>query len=160
MGQRYVFFGGYNGNYMQKWDIPPEENNSEAGPLFYRNPPVSVKTAKHGSPIGLGDVCRQRRIDIPFVMIAGFWKQRTPTEKWFETIGVAKFSTAEWSSLWGTLTIEQISLIDSRIKDLGLPYVTARRDAQQWKHDCVSSSGAELVINPKIDSKRQRRIQC
>jgi hypothetical protein len=157
---RDTFFGGYNGKYMQKWDIPPEKNKSEDVPSSYRNLPVSVKATKYGSPIGLGDARRQRLINHPFVMIVGFWRQRTPTEKWFEEIGVAKIPIAAWNSLWGTLTIEQISLIDSKIKDLSLPYATARLDAQQWKHDYVSRSGVELVINPKIDSKRQRRIQC
>jgi len=157
---RDTFFGGYEGSYMQKWDIPPEENYQEEVPPAYRNLPVSVKTAKYGSPIGLGDVRRQRLIDAPFMMIVGFWKQRTPSEKWFEEIAITVFSVEDWNSLWGTLSIEEISAIDSRIKDIRLPYATARLEAQQWKRDCVSRSRAELVINPKIDSKRQRRIQC
>jgi len=124
---RDTFFDGYEGNYMQKWDIPPDKNSQLCIPSGYRNIPVSVKTAKYGSPIGLGDVRRQRSIDMPFVIIVGFWKQRTPFEKWFEEIGVALFTVPVWSGLWGALTIEEISEIDSRIKDLTLPYAIARQ---------------------------------
>ena len=145
---------------MQKWDIPAEKNIQNITPVGYRGIPISVKTAKYGSPIGLGDVRRQRSIDVPFLMIVGFWKQRTATEKWFEEIGVARFEVSEWSALWGTLSLEEIMDIDLQIKDLTLPYDTARQRAKNWKRACIASSGAEIVINPKVDSKSQRRIQC
>ena len=157
---RDTFFENYEGSYIQKWDIPPEKNTQECIPSEYRNLPVSVKTAKYGSPIGLGDVLRQRGIDVPFLMIVGFWKQKTPSEKWFEEIGVALLATPTWSGLWGSLSFDDIAEIDLRIKDLTLPYATARKTATDWKNSCVGRSGAEIVINPKIDSKRQRRIQC
>jgi len=157
---RDTFFDNYEGNYMQKWDIPPDKNTQLCIPYDYRNIPVSVKTAKYGSPIGLGDVRRQRSINVPFLMIVGFWKQRTHSEKWFEEIGVALFTVPVWDVLWGALTIEEISEIDSRIKDSTLPYTMARQAAQAWKSNRVSNAGGEIVINPKIDSKSQRRIQC
>jgi len=157
---RDTFFDQYEGSYMQKWDIPPEKNNQENVPYEYRNLPVSVKTARFGSPVALGDVGRQRSIDVPFLMIVGFWKQRTPSEKWVEEIGVALFTVPAWSGLWGALSIDEISEIDLRIKNMTLSYPAARQSAQAWKSKNVAGSGAEMVINPKIDSKRQRRIQC
>jgi len=157
---RDTFFDEYEGSYIQNWDIPPEKNTQECIPSEYRNLPVSVKTAKYGSPIGLGDVRRQRGINVPFLMIVGFWKQKTPSEKWFEEIGVALLTTSTWSGLWGALSFDEIAEIDSQIKDLSLHYGTARQTAKEWKSKCVGSSGAEIVINPKIDSKKQRRIQC
>ena len=36
---------------MQKWDIPPDRNQHELIPSDFWNIPVSVKTAKYGSPI-------------------------------------------------------------------------------------------------------------
>ena len=78
---RNTFFGKYLGNYMQKWDIPASENKEPEVPIEWRDFPVSIKTAKWGSPIGLGDAIRQRKINESFVMIAGFWRQRTPQEK-------------------------------------------------------------------------------
>ena len=154
---RVTFFDAYSGVYMQKWDIPGDYN--KLAPPF-GGLPVSVKTAKMGSPIGLGDVLRQRSIDSPFLMIVGFWRQRTPTEKWFEEIGAVVFLPEIWSKLWGTLTFESISDIDKYIKNLRIDFASARTAAKQWKNKHVLESGSELVINPKIDSKTQRRIQC
>lgn len=156
---RNTFFGGYLGNYMQKWDIPTWENKKEEVPIEWRNLPVSIKTAKWGSPIGLGDAIRQRNINESFVMIAGFWRQRTPQEKWFEEIGVVKFHPEFWNSLWGAISLATLQELDSKIKDLSLNYSDARKVAKQWKSR-YAKSDSKIVINPKIDSKKQRRMQC
>ena len=63
------FFSGYAGTYMQKWDVHSDHNIHDAVPIQLQKLPVSVKTAKLGSPIGLGDVLRQRQIDHDFLMI-------------------------------------------------------------------------------------------
>jgi len=157
---RANFFAGYSGNYMQEWDVPKEFNRHKMIPEELRGIPVSVKTAKYGSPIGLGDVLRQRNIDEPFLMIVGFWRQRSQSEKWFEEIGWAKFTPVDWSSLWGSLTLSQITKIDRIVKDLACHYSVVRKQAQEWKKTVASTSGSQIVINPKIDSKKQRRIQC
>lgn len=154
------FFAGYAGSYMQKWDVPPDANRCAAVPSELRGLPVSIKTAKYGCPIGLGDVLRQRQIDSPFLMIVGFWRQHTPTEKWFEEIGVVVFSPTTWEALWGKLRLDQIREIDRTIKDLTLPYSVARLRAKEWKRQTAEVGTARLIINPKIDSKTQRRIQC
>jgi len=120
-----------------------------------RGIPVSVKTAKYGSPIALGDVLRQRSIDEPFLMIVGFWRQRSQSEKWFEDIGWAKFTPAVWSSLWGSLTLSQITKIDQAVKDPDCHYSLVRKEAREWKTTVALTSGSQIVINPKIDSKKQ-----
>lgn len=157
---RDTFFEGYAGSYMQKWDVPPEINRASIIPPQFRHLPVSIKTAKYGSPIGLGDVLRQRQINSDFVMITGFWRQRTPTEKWFEEIGVVHFSATTWIGLWGDLTLDQLVGIDRVVKSLSLPYAIARLQARDWKRNTLAVPTARFVINPKIDSKTQRRIQC
>lgn len=153
------FFAGYIGNYMQKWDVPLEQNSSDAVPSAFRNVPVSIKTAKTGSPIGLGDILRQRQIDERFVMIAGFWKQQTPTEKWIVEIGCAVFEIASWQGLWGGLTLAEIQEIDRMVKNQSEHYSIVRTKARTWKKRS-SVATCTIVINPKIDSKTQRRIQC
>jgi hypothetical protein len=157
---RDQFFGGYEGKYHQGWDIPAEYNTQQIIPAEFRHLPVSVKTAKLGSPIGLGDARRQRSIDSSFVMIVGFWKQRSPGEKWFEEIGATVFSQQSWSQLWGNLKLEDIQELDDMIKDLSIPHQQVREKAKKWKRDHFIRSDSEIVINPKIDSKNQRRVQC
>ena len=153
------FFSGYAGMYMQKWDVHPDHNIHDAVPIQFQKLPVSVKTAKLGSPIGLGDVLRQRQIDHDFLMIVGFWEQRTTTEKWIVDIGCAVFDSAAWRKLWGRLTLEEISNIDKVVKNLNEHYSVVRAKARQWKANPAVQTST-LVINPKIDSKTQRRIQC
>jgi hypothetical protein len=157
---RDTHFDGYRGNYMQKWDVAPEAACGPSVPRELRGLPVSIKTAKYGCPIGLGDVLRQRQIDSEFVMIVGFWRQRSASEKWFEEIGVSHFTPADWDLLWGSLTLEQLREIDRTIKDVTLPYSIARQRARDWKRSTAGVASAQLIINPKIDSKTQRRIQC
>lgn len=154
------FFHGYAGGYTQKWDVPAEQNTSDAVPAGFRGLPVSIKTARHGSPIALGDAIRQREIDVPFVMVAGFWEQRTADEKWFVDIGIAKFTEARWDALWGGLDLSELQRIDERIKNSDLHYSEARKLAREWKREIAKVAKSEIVINPKIDSKSQRRIQC
>jgi hypothetical protein len=72
----------------------------------------------------------------------------------------SRVSVPAWNSLWGGLDINEIPVIDSQIQDMSIPYAKARELAQKWKQDFSSQCGGELVINPKIDSKTQRRIQC
>jgi hypothetical protein len=156
---RDQFFAAYSGTYMQKWDVPPDHNMHAVVPERWRGLPVSIKTAKLGSPIGLGDVLRQRQIDHDFLMIVGFWSQRTLTEKWFVDIGCAMFRAVDWDALWGRLTLAEIAVIDAVVKNQGAHYSVVRAEAQKWKRS-VARHGCTLVINPKIDSKTQRRIQC
>jgi hypothetical protein len=156
---RDQFFAAYGGSYMQKWDVPSDHNLHPVVPEGLRGLPVSIKTAKLGSPVGLGDVLRQRQIDHDFLMIVGFWAQRTPTEKWFVDIGCALFRAADWDGLWGRLTLAEIAAVDAVVKNQGTHYAVVRAEAQKWKQS-VSRHGCTLVINPKIDSKTQRRIQC
>lgn len=157
---RDTLFEGYSGDYMQKWDIPPEYNRHAAIPATLRNIPVSVKTAKFGSPIGLGDILRQRSIDEPFLMIVGFWRQRTASEKWLVDIGWVKFTPATWPLLWGSLTLSQITELDRVVKDFSTHYTIVRTQTRQMKAAITANAGSQIVINPKIDSKKQRRIQC
>ena len=156
---RDSFFSAYTGNYMQEWDVPAQSNAGSLVSEEFRYLPVSIKSAKLGSPIGLGDVLRQYRIDESFLMITGFWEQRTKSEKWFVDIGVAKFTPSIWRGLWGTLSLEELATLDSVVKNLEENHSIVREKAKAWKKDSLASKST-IVINPKIDSKRQRRIQC
>lgn len=157
---RCTLFGGYEGSYMQKWDVPARDNISAELPASLRGIPVSIKTVKNGSTINLGDVLRQRSISEPFLMITGFWTQRTPAEKWFERIGAAKFRAEDWSSLWGPRTLEHLRELDAIVKDMAANHEAVRQKAKDWKKRVADDSGSLIVINPKIDSKTQRRVQC
>ena len=153
------FFAGHVGGYSSHWDVPAELNRSDILQSEFRGLPVSIKTARVGSPLGLGDAVRQIRIDYDFVMIAGFWEQRTATDKFFTQIGAARITRGRWQSLWSPITTTQIYLLDSAVKDRKVHYVDTRLAAQEIKQRYRFDT-ATIVVNPKIDSKKQRRVQC
>ena len=156
---RNEFFDGYTGSYMQKWDIAPSHNRSESVPAEFRHLPVSIKTAKLGAPIGLGDALRQRKIDHSFLMIVGFWRQKTPREKWITEIDFTIFTPESWEQLWGGLDLDPLEEIDQMVKNRAEHYSVVRKKAKAWKAQ-PNVRSSPIVINPKIDSKTQRRVQC
>lgn len=156
---RDTLFESYAGDYGQEWDIPAAANRSTLLPADLRGLPVSVKTAQFGSPIGLGDILRQRSIDRPFLMIVGFWHKHSATEKWFDDIGWVRFSAATWQLLWNDLSMQLIGELDAKVKSFGFGrHNEARQYAKHWKE--LYQALSHIIVNPKIDSKNQRRIQC
>jgi hypothetical protein len=157
---RDTFFESYEGVYSQKWDVPSESNRSKLVPAEFRGLPVSIKTTKHGSPVNLGDALRQFQVDDDFVMICGIWKQANRQEKLLVAIGAALFRASAWRQLWSPLKLAELKELDLTVKDRGISYVEARLRAKQWQALHKPRSEANLRINPKIDSKEQRRVQC
>ncbi len=150
---RSTFFNSFKADsYTGKWDI------SEKANLDYGGVPVSVKTAKYGSPVGLGDALRQFRIDEDFLLIVGFWKQEKD-KKGFVNLVAAPITVPLWQSLWNPITVEDLLSLDAVIKNRTLTYQQARVEAQRIKSQAPFTQ-AHITVNPKIDSKGQRRLQC
>lgn len=155
---REVFFDNYEGGYTQKWDVSAEANQSDQVPK--KGVPISIKVVKLGSPIGLGDILRQRALDKEFLMIVGFWQQKTETEKWIVEIECLHIKPDQWDSLWGDLSIEKLQELDAIVKDMATSYKIVRTQAQDWKKTVLPELNSKMVVNPKIDSRSQRRVQC
>ena len=61
-----TIFDSYEaGSYTDEWDVGKDFNVNHGGV------PVSIKTAKYRSPVGLGDALRQFRISEDFLLIVG-----------------------------------------------------------------------------------------
>lgn len=150
---RDTFFGGYEPQgYTQKWDIPATANTQHG------NIPVNPKAAKHGTPIGLGDALRQFDIDEPFLLITGFWQQKTKTEKIWTNTQAIRIEPAAWKKLWHPITRADLEKLDSIIKNKALSLEEARKEAQRIKSSPPFTE-AVIQVNPKIDGS-QRRLQC
>ncbi len=150
---RDTFFDGYKPtSYTQKWDIPASANTRFGGL------PVNPKAAKYGTPVDLGDALRQRRIDEPFILVIGFWKQEGD-EKRFVQIVAPRIEPATWAKLWGPFTLADLQHLDAVIKDKSLTPEQARAAALKLKH-APPFTESIIVVNPKIDAKTQRRLQC
>jgi len=150
---RDTFFGGYEpSSHTQKWDIPASANK-EHGRI-----PVNPKAAKHGTPIGLGDALRQFEIDEPFLLITGFWRQKTETQKVWTNVQAVRVEPGLWQKLWHPITRTDLEKLDAVIKDTSLSLEEARKAAQAMKAR-IPFTKAVIQVNPKIDGS-QRRLQC
>lgn len=149
-----TFFGGYRpDDYTQKWDIPAAVNSARGGL------PVNPKATRFGTPVGLGDALRQYDIEEPFLLVLGYWEQAAPKEKRFVKLLAPLVEPAAWRALWGPVTRADLERLDAVIKDRSLSPVEARLRAQELKTQPPFSE-AVFVLNPKIDAKGQRRLQC
>jgi hypothetical protein len=151
-----TFFAEFSVSYSSKWDIPAEFNVLEIVPKEFRGLPVSVKTCKNRSPIGFGDALRQFSIDKDFLLIIGFWEQ-SDGNKNFVAVEAVKVTVRDWKNLFDPLTEADIKLLDSTIKNRETHYSEVRELTKKIKKAFAKT---KIVLNPKIDSKIQRRLQC
>ncbi|MEY4938597.1 MAG: hypothetical protein RIQ93_332 [Verrucomicrobiota bacterium] len=148
---RDTFFAGYQPRqYTQKWDIPAAVNVAHGGV------PVNPKAVKYGTPVDLGDALRQFSIDEPFILVLGFWRQEGP-DKRFVKILAPRIEPAQWRQLWGPVTLADLRRLDAVIKDRSLTQEQARAAALKIKQ-APPFTLSTIVVNPKIDSKTQRRL--
>ncbi len=150
---RATFFEGYRPqSYTQKWDIPAAVNKNFGGV------PVNPKAAKFGAPVDLGDALRQFAIEDPFILVVGFWRQEGDAKR-FVNIVAPRIDPAAWKQLWGPVTLADLKKLDAVIKDKSLTPAEARAAAQKIK-TAPPFTLSIIVVNPKIDDKTQRRLQC
>jgi hypothetical protein len=153
-----TFFANFESTYTQKWDIPAEANHLAKIPKEFRGLPVSIKTSKFGSPIGFGDALRQFNNNEDFLLIVGFWRQ-SGNYKNFVAVECVKITSDKWRNLFSPLNLDDLIFLDSIIKTIELHYSEAREIAKKIKNSDTFRQ-AKIVLNPKIDSKTQRRLQC
>lgn len=150
---RVTFFGGYRpARTTQKWDVPASVNERFGGI------PVNPKAVKYGTPVDLGDALRQFKIDEPFLLVIGFWQQEGE-QKRFVNIVSPRIDPVAWRKLWGPVTQADLERLDAVVKDKSLTPEQARAAALRIKN-APPFTQSIIVVNPKIDSKTQRRLQC
>lgn len=150
---RQTFFGGYQPEgYTQKWDIPAEANRDHGGI------PVNPKAIKYGAPVGMGDALRQFDSDENHLLILGFWDQ-TNGDKRFVKAAVIEMTPELHRKLWAPIDRASLEALDAVIKNRELPVTEVRKMAQEMKNRPPFSE-AIMQVNPKIDTKGQRRLQC
>ena len=149
---RDTFFDGYTPeSYTQKWDIPAAANKKFGGI------PVNPKAIKYKGAVDMGDALRQFDIDEPFWLIIGYWEQRDEIKR-FVNIVAQRIEPDEYRKLWGELERADLERLDAVIKTTA-DYKEARRLAQEIKREPKFKTSI-ITLNPKIDSKGQRRLQC
>jgi hypothetical protein len=152
------FYKNINSDYTSKWDIPIGSEFQEAVPIQFRNLPVSIKVVKFKQSIGFGDAIRQIETKQDFLLILGIWELKGKKKKWKQVLA-KKITKENWLDYWNPISIDFVMDLDSKIKDMTIPYETIRKYAKARKKEPPFSKSV-MQINPKIDSKKQRRLQC
>ena len=120
---------------------------------------VSVKTAK-GRKVDCGDILR-RRSETEYDIIIGVWDQ-VGDKKIFHTEYTFHIKPEHETLLWGKMSYEKLREFNDYIKS-----ITEGRTAQQntkverqLLKTITEDANAQMKIHPKVDSKKQRRVQC
>lgn len=151
---RETFFDGYQPTrYTQRWDIPAAANRTHGGV------PVNPKATKHGTPVDLGDALRQFDINEPFILVIGYWQPADGGGRRLVKAVAPRIEPAVWRSLWEPITRADLERLVAVIRDPTLTPAEARAAAQRIKR-APPFSQAIMQVNPKIDTKTQRRLQC
>lgn len=118
---------------------------------------VSVKFISSTGTIDMGSVVR-----IFEALERGNWTMvlGRHTNKVCDNVYELFFNKSICDDLMGQLTLEDVTEFDNAIKSFGEGlHNEARAYAKNWKQENKHKMGL-LTIQPKIDSKRQRRVQC
>lgn len=128
--------------------------------------PVSIKTAavnaaKRAAVVCLSDARRVWSWNHPLILVVGIYSQEG-VKKIFHTVYEfhLQLSQKERGLLYGELTLAEVTTFHETLKTFGFgEHARARAWAKAEKRRLASKTGA-IQLNPKIDSKMQRRLQC
>jgi hypothetical protein len=126
----------------------------------------SVKVSKDGKSIGCGDILRFVRHcrDGEFTMVVGAWCQVTPEIKRYNCIYEFDIKPDHYAKLWAGITEQSLEPFVEYVKSI--PHGPEGQLAHQklWKQkrkDIYNLHGQGICkIDAKVDSKKQRRVQC
>ena len=119
----------------------------------------SIKTT-NGNKIDCGDVLRRRQ-ETDYNLVVGCYSQ-VGENKVFHTEYTFYIKPEHEQKLWGRMNYNQLAEYVNYIKN-----IPAGKKAQQETKtertvlkNCISDKNALVKIHPKVDSKKQRRVQC
>tara|TARA_B100000424_G_scaffold257555_1_gene238597 strand:+ start:2417 stop:3067 length:651 start_codon:yes stop_codon:yes gene_type:complete len=120
---------------------------------------VSVKTAK-GRKVDCGDILR-RRSETKYDIIIGVWDQ-VGDKKIFHTEYTFHIKPEHETLLWGKMSYEKLREFNDYIKSIpeGRTAQQNTKVERQLLKTITEDTNAQMKIHPKVDSKKQRRVQC
>ena len=120
---------------------------------------VSIKTAK-GRKVDCGDILR-RRSETEYDIIIGVWDQ-VGDSKIFHTEYTFHIKPEHETLLWGRMSYEKLREFNEYIKSIpeGRTAQKETKVERQVLKTITEDVDAQMKIHPKVDSKKQRRVQC
>ncbi len=144
--------------YSGEWDIPAKINH-----LTHK--PVSIKTAKWKCGVCLGDATIQFNINQDFEMLLAFY-ENSGSRKRVVNLKLISLTKEKWRELWGNMAREDLEKFNNFVRNKSCRNLSGdeltkfRQDVQKIKKELFVNYDGKITINPKIDSKGQRRVQC
>ena len=119
----------------------------------------SIKTSK-GNTVDCGDILRRRQ-ETDYNLVVGCYSQ-VGDNKVFYSEYTFYIRPEHEQKIWGRMNYNQLAEYVDYIKN-----IPAGREAQQETKtertvlkNCIEDKNALMKIHPKVDSKKQRRVQC
>ena len=119
----------------------------------------SIKTSK-GNTVDCGDILRRRQ-ETDYNLVVGCYSQ-VGDNKVFYSEYTFYIRPEHERTLWGRMNYNQLAEYVDYIKN-----IPAGKEAQQETKtertvlkNCIEDKNALMKIHPKVDSKKQRRVQC
>jgi len=137
-------------------DISSSENK------FNSNENISIKISCNGD-IGCGDILRFYKYDFTQknTMIVGIYKQINDKQKQIEAIYEIDYNKNLHDLLFGQIEEEEIQHYVNVVKNI--PHGFVKKEDRLYlklKETYQKGFGMKIIINPKVDSKNQRRVQA
>lgn len=123
---------------------------------------TSIKTTRNCGVVTLADARAVWVISTPFRLMVGCWRQVTPTAKEFYEVRefIVHGGMMDW--LRGSVSLADVTALHVGLGLAAFPHghhIEARAWAKR-EQARLKTIGTRLTLNPKIDSKGQRRLQC
>lgn len=151
-----VFGLGRCVNDTKKHDIDCSENKLDS------EENVSLKTSG-GDSIGCGDIIRFFDADFSkkYTIILIRYAQRGDRKKIHEIVEI-RYDEALRSYLFGTASAEDISAYADLVRSIphGRASAESKKAYKDGKKRLQSGFGMKIAVNPKVDGRSQRRVQC
>ncbi len=164
--QGHGFF--WEAEVVQKvFNLPPKDNDTSKYDISSENNRfgdghVSIKTTGSSS-VGLGDIIRfyTGDFDSGYSIIIIRYSQKGEKKAIKETIEIA-YTKELRDYLFGTAGIDVLQEYVSFVKSIPAgPVPKPLKDSYKAKKKAIQKGhGMAIGINPKVDSKSQRRVQC
>lgn len=137
-------------NNTAQFDIPKQYTNSAN---------ISIKTTSRNI-VDLSDARRFWNNTDDIIFIVGLYKQEQNT-KIFNEIIEATYNKQALQKIKSPLSIDEINEFHHNICQFGFAeHGKARQFAKTHKKFLFENKNSIILLNPKIDSKSQRRLQC
>lgn len=146
--------------YTSKHDLPKELNRLDEQKYH-----ISVKTSKEPQTVCMADCFRVYEVsgnDTPIHMVVINYEQNEITNIKKITRIIEVDLTNSKNILFNNITLEQIKIYNAAIKAIPngrYPTKEEKQNLDALQKSLNDATGA-IIFNPKIDSKKQRRLQC